>query len=110
MDRAVPGSDHGAYHGADVRYAFCSLESSWRPYEATDCRIANNMADFFAGFVKTGVPAAEGLAEWKPLGGGNRQFMHFGDEPCAMCDVPEARLKAFQKKGKPFPSVQTTTK
>lgn len=110
MDRAVPGSDHGAYHGADVRYAFCSMESSWRPYDETDYRIARDMADFFAGFAKNGVPTAEGLAEWAPLRDGNRQFMHFGDEPCAMCDVPEARLEAFQKKGKPFPSVQIPPK
>jgi len=46
IDRAVPGSDHGAYHGADVRYAFCSLDKSWRPYEDIDYRIANDMVDF----------------------------------------------------------------
>ncbi len=103
MDRAVPGSSHGAYHGADVRYAFCSLDTSWRPYEETDYRISRNMADFFAAFARTGVPAAEGLAEWMPLCDGNRQFMHFGDDPCAMCDVPEERLELTQKKGKPFP-------
>jgi len=31
--------------------------------------------------------------------------MHFGDSHCAMCDVPEKRLAAFQKKGKPFPGM-----
>lgn len=105
MDRAVPGNDHGAYHGADVRYAFCVLDKPRRPYEAIDYRIANDMADFFAGFSKTGVPAADGRAEWVPLRNGNQQFMHFGDEPCAMCDVPEQRLEAVQNLGKPFPII-----
>ena len=105
IDRAVPGSDHGAYHGADVRYAFGTLDYSWRPYDEIDYRISDNMIDYFTAFVKSGVPAVEGLTEWKPLRNGNKQFMHFGDEPCAMVDVPEDRLDAFQKKGKPFPGM-----
>jgi hypothetical protein len=32
-----------------------------------------------------------------------QQFMHFGDEPCAMVDVPQQRLMDWQAKGKPFP-------
>ena len=105
MDRAVPGGDHGAYHGCDVRYAFCSLDRSWRPYEDIDYRIANDMIDFFVALAANGVPAVEGKAEWKPLCGGNRQFMRFGDDACAMCDVPEEHLDEVQKRGKPFPSV-----
>lgn len=105
MDRPVPGSDFGAYHGCDVRYAFGTFESSWRPYETVDYRISANMMDYIAGFVKTGIPAAQGLPEWTPLQGKNRRFMHFGNEPCAMVEVPEDRLEAFQKKGKPFPGM-----
>ena len=105
LDRAVPGSDHGAYHGADVRYAFCALDKSWRPYTPTDYCIANDMADYFAAFVSSGIPSVERLTEWKPLRNGNRQFMHFGDTPCAMCDVPEEHLDNVQKRGKPFPSI-----
>lgn len=105
MDRAVPGSNHGAYHGADVRYAFCALDNSWRPYDSIDYRIANNMADYFAAFAANGIPSVDGLAEWKPLRGGNQQFMHFGDNPCSMCNVPEEHLDAVQKRKTPFPSV-----
>ena len=88
-----------------MRYAFCVLDKSWRPYTPIDYRIANDMADYFAAFASIGIPAAAGLAEWKPLRNGNRQFMHFGDEPCAMCYVPEEHLDSVQKRGKPFPSV-----
>ena len=105
LDRAVPGGDHGAYHGCDQRYAFGTLDTSWRPYEEIDYRISDNMMDFFAGFAKTGVPAAEGVAEWTPIRNGSKKFMHFGDEPCAMVDVPEDRLDAFQKLRKPFPNM-----
>ena len=105
FDRQVPGSDHGAYHGCDVKYSFDTLDHSWRPYDGIDFRISRNMIDYFAAFVKTGVPQAEGLPVWEPLGKEQTKFMHFGDEECAMEAVPADRLEATQAKGKPFPGM-----
>ncbi len=104
FDRALPGSDHGAFHGCDVRYAFGTLDISWRPWEETDYRISKDILDYFAGFVTTGIPQAEGRATWLPLAKEQQKFMHFGDNPCAMTDVPVDRLSATQAKGKPFPT------
>ena len=105
FDRAVPGSDHGAYHGCDVKYAFDTLHLSWRPYTDVDRRISRDMIDYFAGFAKTGIPQAEGLAAWLPLSEQQQRFMHFGDEPCAMTPVPPERLQATEATGKPFPTI-----
>ena len=33
------------------------------------------------------------------------KFLHFGDEPCAMVDVPQDRLIATQALKKPFPQL-----
>ena len=104
FDRQMPGSDHGAYHACDVRYAFGSLDQCWRPFTGVDYRISENMMDYFATFAKTGKPDVPGLAQWKPLGKEQTQFLHFGDEPCDMVDIPTERLEAFQAKGKPFPT------
>lgn len=105
FDRQMPGSDHGAYHACDVRYAFGSLDQCWRPFTEVDYRISENMMEYFAYFVRTGDPNVSGLAKWKPLGKEQTQFLHFGDEPCAMVDIPTERLEAFQAKGKPFPTL-----
>lgn len=105
FDRQLPGSDHGAYHSCDVRYAFGTLEQCWRPFTETDYRISENMMDYFAAFAKTGKPCVEGLAKWEPLGKDQTRFLHFGNESCAMVDVPEDRLQAQQAKGKPFPTL-----
>ena len=105
FDRQIPGSDHGAYHGCDVKYSFNTLDQSWRPYDEIDFRISRNMIDYFAAFVKTGVPQVEGLANWEPLGKDQTKFMHFGDEECAMMDVPADRLAATEAKCKPFPGM-----
>lgn len=105
FDRAVPGSDDGAYHGCDLRYAFGTLYTSWRPYEEIDQRISQNMIDYFAGFVKTGIPCSTNLATWNPITQNNLMFMHFGDSDCEMCKVPEEHLLNVQKRHKPFPGM-----
>ena len=105
FDRQIPGSDHGAYHGCDVKYSFETLDQSWRPYDEIDFRISRNMIDYFAAFVKTGVPQVEGLPVWEPLGKEQPKFMHFGDAECAMEEVPAERLAATEAKCKPFPGM-----
>lgn len=104
FDRQQPGSDDGAYHACDVRYAFGTLDTCWRPFTEIDYRISENMMDYFIAFASTGVPAPSRLAKWEPLGKNQQKFLHFGDAPCAMVDVPVDRLEAWQAKGKPFPT------
>ena len=105
FDRQLPGSDHGAWHACDVRYAFGVLDTCWRPFTEIDYRISENIMDYFAAFVKTGVPEVSGLSKWIPITRKSSQFLHFGDEPCSMVSVPEDRLVATQAKGKPFPTL-----
>jgi len=104
FDRQQPGSDDGAYHACDVRYAFGTLDTCWRPFTEIDYRISEDMMDYFIAFATNGVPSADHLAKWEPLGKDQKKFLHFGDEPCAMVDVPVDRLEAWQAKGKPFPT------
>ena len=104
FDRQLPGSDDGAYHACDIRYAFGTLDLSWRPFTETDYRISENMMDYFAAFAETGELAPAGLPRWEPLGKESHRFLRFGDAPCAMEEVPEARLAATQAKGKHFPT------
>ncbi len=104
FDRAVPDSDHGAYHGCDLRYVFDTLHISWRNFTETDHRISRNIIDYFANFIKTGTPTAPELPQWLPLGNKQRDFMHFGDAPCAMEAVPAEQLLVTEQTGKQFPT------
>ncbi len=105
FDRAIPGDHYGAFHGGDLRYAFHTFNTSWRPFDEIDERISENMVEYFVNFAKTGVPSGNGLATWEPIREENCGFMHFGDDPCKMCFVPEDRLLSVQKRGKPFPGM-----
>jgi len=63
------------------------------------------MMDYFAAFATTGKPDVSGLADWIPLGKAQSKFLHLGDAPCAMVDVPQDRLIATQALKKPFPQL-----
>lgn len=103
FDRQLPGSDDGAYHACDIRYAFDSLDTCWRPFTETDRRISRDMMDYFICFAETGTLTPGHLPAWEPLGKEQTKFLHFGEEPCAMVEVPRERLEATQARGKPFP-------
>lgn len=107
LDRELPGGDgEGAYHGCDLWYAFGTLDRNWRPFEEADYRISKNMIDYFAGFIKTGRPQAEGLPEWGPLTDTSTRFLNFGDQLPAMCQPPVTKLAASVRNSlKPFPGM-----
>lgn len=106
MDRQLPGDNAGAYHGCDLWYAFGTLDRNWRPFTEIDYRISENMIDYFAAFIKTGSPNAEGLPKWEPLTQSESKFIRFGDAEPAMYEPPVAKLiTAIQNTLKPFPGM-----
>lgn len=107
LDRALPGGDgEGAYHGCDLWYAFGTLDRNWRPFEELDRRISQDMIDYLAGFIKTGRPQAEGLAQWEPLTDASTRFLRFGGQKPAMCQPPADKLAASSRNSlRPFPGM-----
>lgn len=64
FDVDAKGDKNKAFHSADLRYAFGTLESSWRPYGEEDKKVSSQMMDEFSQFAKTGSPNGEGLPLW----------------------------------------------
>ena len=71
----VPPSAENAHHSAEHQYVFQTLTKSKRPYTGRDWDLSNQLADYWANFIKTGNPNGEGLPEWTP---------HTADSPLAM--------------------------
>lgn len=64
FDVDAKGDDNQAFHSSDLRYAFSTLDQSWRPYDEKDRRISEMMVSYFADFIKTGDPNGKSLPEW----------------------------------------------
>ena len=73
----------GAYHTAEIGYAFHNLDSIRRSWQPMDRRLENMMSAYWVQFVKTGDPNLSGLPPWSPFSKDNPQTMIFSDSPAA---------------------------
>lgn len=97
FDVDAPGDKNQAFHSSDLRYAFGTLDKSWRPYDDEDKKVSETMIDYFASFIATGDPNGEGRAKWTP---GNTP-MHFSKKQIAMHRRPTFKLLRNTLKGDP---------
>ncbi|MGN0546255.1 MAG: carboxylesterase family protein [Acutalibacteraceae bacterium] len=76
FNRWLPGDDMGAWHAADLLYAFSTLDFNWRPFEEIDYRISEQLVGAICAFVKNGDPNNRAIPEWRPG----------GKEPMSFCE------------------------
>ena len=88
FERNLPGDDHGAWHSADLWYWFGTLKNSWRPFEAKDYELADEMTDYLTTFAKTGNPNCNGRARWES----GTKALTLGDNPTEMKNPKSLRL------------------
>ena len=72
FDLNAPGDDNRAFHSSDLRYAFGTLDLSWRPYGARDYEASEQLVTYLANFAKSGDPNGAGLPVWEKAGHGLR--------------------------------------
>lgn len=102
FDRTPPGENpFGAFHGADLWYAFGTLGRCWRPFEEADRQISNYLLDYLSQFAKTGDPNACGLPRWEPSGS-DGQVLRLADQT-AMCRPDLEQLRHMQETASPYP-------
>ncbi len=65
FNRLLPGDERGAWHAADLFYAFNSFSAGWRPFEEVDYKIAQEMIKSFCAFAKTGNPNCDAIPHWE---------------------------------------------
>ena len=89
FDRRLPGDDNGAWHSSDLWYWFGTLENCWRPMEAKDYALSEQMTDYLTNFAKTGDPNGAGQPAWKPAGG---DVLRLGEQETGMGKVNQLKL------------------
>lgn len=98
FDLDAPGDDNRAFHSADVRYIFGTLDRSWRPYGMRDYQASEQMMDYLVNFARTGDPNGPGLPTWKP----GKGVLHIGPRGTGMGRAAYGKLlKNMITKGDP---------
>lgn len=79
FDIDAPGDDDNrAFHSADLRYIFGTLDRSHRPYNENDRKISEMMIDYIIQFARTGDPNCGSYPLWKKAG---RNALHIVNDP-----------------------------
>ncbi len=98
FNRFLPGDDMGAWHCADLLYAFSSLDFNWRPFEDIDYKISQQLSDGIVAFTKNGDPNCGSLPEWKS---GYKKPMSFSENSkCEPWHTKDNFRYTFNGKGK----------
>ena len=99
------GETYGAYHAAEILYAFNNFDKSSalrteigpfnHEWNDVDRQIADVMSSYWINFATTGDPNGAGLPEWIAFTSEGDNAMHFGDEIGPTNGVFKEKLDAF---------------
>lgn len=92
FDRRLPGDGNGAWHSSDLWYWFGTLSNCWRPMEAKDRLISEQMVQYLTNFAKTGNPNGGGLPQWLPIQKGQSKVLRLGEGETHMGGVNMVKL------------------
>lgn len=95
--RRLPGDNKGAWHSADLLYAFSTLDFNWRPFEKIDYEISNQLSQSICAFVKNGNPNCDAIPQWQA---DYKKPMHFCENTkMAPWDTMKNLHSTFTSKG-----------
>jgi para-nitrobenzyl esterase len=98
--RGIPWPEHpsfGAFHSSDVPYAFANLRVLERPWQATDHRLADTLAAYWANFATTGDPNGAGVPPWPAFDSREPRVMELGTTIGPRPFLTPERLAFFER-------------
>jgi len=94
FNRQLPGytaaTAYGAFHTAEVAYAYNNLKFVDRPFTAVDHQLSNSMSDYWVNFIKAGNPNGSNLPTWNQYDTNNNWVLVF-DEQIGSKELPNKK-------------------
>jgi para-nitrobenzyl esterase len=89
-----PGSEYlRAHHAAEIAYAFDNtISSDRRPYSEVDQKLADQIADYWVNFARTGNPNGDGLPNWPEYDPDTEGYIELDDSIEAKQNLLKNRL------------------
>ena len=78
---AAGEKDWGAFHTAEVPYAYDDIKFVKRPFEPVDFKLSDEMSSYWVNFAKTGDPNGAGLPRWEPFSRESGKIMWLDRQP-----------------------------
>jgi para-nitrobenzyl esterase len=88
-----PGAQrYGAFHASEIAYVFNNLDSSSRPWEETDHKLAVIMSSYWVNFATTGDPNGKGLPKWAAYREKSDVALEIGNTVAPVSDLHKPQL------------------
>ncbi|HAJ76088.1 MAG TPA: hypothetical protein DCM64_06490 [Gammaproteobacteria bacterium] len=87
----------GAYHAAEIAYAFNNTHTLRNPATAEDRQIADIMSDYWVNFARTGNPNGTGLPRWQPYTRANPNYVELNETARPDSDLTPGAWDLFDK-------------
>lgn len=94
---APGGRKWGAFHTAEVPYAYDNLKFVKRPFEPADFTLSDQMSSYWVNFCRAGDPNGVGLPSWAPFSRESGKIIIFGEQVVAGV-LPDHDALEFQYK------------
>ena len=79
--RQTPGlSGHGAFHSAEIVYAFNNLKFLFGIWQPVDHKLTRKMNNYWVNFAKAGNPNGRGLRKWPAFDNNNKSIIYLGEQ------------------------------
>jgi para-nitrobenzyl esterase len=73
--------NYGAFHTAEVPFAFRNLNRWERPWKETDFAVERYMSSYWINFIRNGDPNGPNLPQWKSYSADTGYIMELSDKP-----------------------------
>lgn len=87
----------GAFHAAEIAYAFDNLARLERPLEDADHKLADILSAYWVNFARTGDPNGPGLPPWAPYDPENEHYMDFGETVTPGAHLRKEKLDLLER-------------
>lgn len=87
----------GAYHAAEIAYAFNNTQTLRNPATDQDRNIADIMSSYWVNFAKTGNPNGSGLTQWEPYTEASPHYVELNVSAHANSDLTPLAWDLFDK-------------
>jgi para-nitrobenzyl esterase len=86
----------GAYHAAEIPYAFGTLKNRDWPFTATDFTLSERMSSYWTNFAIAGDPNGANLPTWAPYDAESEPYLELGDTVQAKSHLLKTQLDALE--------------
>jgi len=95
----IPNNEYyGAFHAAEITYAFNNTRLRPQNYNEVDEKLADTISDYWVNFARLGDPNGPGLPHWPVYDSVKEAYMELGDNPVWKTELRKEQMDFWERR------------